>query len=84
MKKHTNNKPVSKKLDKKKVEDIALTYHQGGIANADVEFGEVEVKFSKRPLFQRGLNFREFIIGGIRYTLAAKDEKHLTITYLFH
>lgn len=84
MKKHINKKPATKKLDRKKVEDIVLTYHQGAVATADIEFGEVEVKFSNRPLFYRGLKFREFIIGGIRYALAAKDEKHLTITYLFH
>ena len=85
MKRKSQRQPVAKKLNRKNVEDTILIYLKGGIATADVEFGEVDVKFRDRGLFHRSQkSFRVFILGGINYTQASSDEKKMTITYLFH
>lgn len=83
--KHKTKLPVTKKLNRKKVEDGVLVYLKGGIATVDVEFGEVEVKFRDRGLFHRcQKSFRVFIMNDVHYTQASSDEKKMTITYLFH
>lgn len=77
--------PVKKKLNQKQVEDGVLVYLQGGVATSDVEFGEVEVKFKDRGLFERARkSFREFDMSNIHFTQASSDQPKMTITYLFH
>lgn len=73
------------RLNKRKVEEGILMFLEGGTATSvDVEFGEAEIKFTSENKFDRGLGFREFDIDNIRYKLATKDPRRLTITYLFH
>ena len=76
--------PATKKLNRRKVEDGILTYLQGGVPSTDIEFGEMNVNFRDRKMFDRGLGFKAFSMNGVDYKQAAKDEKTMTITFLFH
>lgn len=77
-------KPATTKLNRRKVEDGILMYLQGGTPNTDIEFGETNVSFRDKNMFTRGMGFKNFSINGVHYKQAAKDEKNMTITFLFH
>ena len=79
-----STKTTIKHFSPKKVEDGILSFLIGGVANTDIEFGETNVSFEEKELFNRGLNFKKFDFNGIHFNLANKDEKQMTITYLFH
>jgi co-chaperonin GroES (HSP10) len=75
----------TKRHSRKKVEEGILLYLKGGKVNSDMEFGETEVRFQDRVLFDKyAKTFKDFLLDGVRYIQASSDEKKMTITYLFH